>query len=461
LRASQEPTDDPVELERRLLAQGPGARDQGSGARDKGRWTLVGKLAVALTVALVISYLLMWAGTVQQFGGPEGYVRRTDFISTLTGGLIIREGNGQSLYDLEAQRTAQNRVLAPYSQLDPGKVLPYNHIPFEAMLVSLMVDLPFPLVFALWTLTAGLAIGLALGMMDGALPVTRSTGWVMSLAACSYLPLIRSLMLGQNSPLVLMGLCATYVAIRWEQPGWAGASLLLVALKPQVLPIVILLLILQRQWKPILIFAILMAALSLMSAPVLGFEWPLQYVRLLLGVAGWSDPDAINPAIMHNWRGFSTNLFDGWLPGAVSPFYILMSLASVGLVVWVWLRSRHWQDSESMQPQKPATDLIWALAGITAVLISPHLNPHDLTLLIFPAWIIGSYASSGVWSSSTSRMWFFILWAGYAIGPLILVNPQSAVLPGVLLMVVASVLLARQIIIHQTAHTATHLAQPV
>jgi hypothetical protein len=460
LRASQEPTDDPVELERRLLAEGRGARSEGRGARDRGRWTLVGKVAVALTVGLVVSYLLMWAGTVQQFGGPEGYVRRTDFVSTLTGGLIIRDGNGPLLYDLEAQRAAQNRVLAPYSQLDPGKVLPYNHVPFEAMLVSLLVDLPYPLVFALWTLAAGLAIGLALGIMDGALPVTRSTGWVISLAACSYLPLIRSLMLGQNSPLVLMGLCATYVAIRWEQPGWAGASLLLVALKPQVLPIVLLLLILQRQWKPILVFAILMAALSLLAAPVLGLEWPLQYAKLLLGVAGWSDPDAINPAIMHNWRGFSTNLFDGWLPSIVSPLYILLSLASVGLVVWAWLRSRHAPESEPMQPQKPATDLIWALAGITAVLISPHLNPHDLTLLIFPAWIIGSYASSGAWSGSTSRMWFFILWAGYAVGPLILVNPQSAVLPGVFLMAVASVLLAWQIS-HQGAYTATRLAQPV
>ena len=50
------------------------------------------------------------------------------------------------------------------------------------------MDLPYPIVFALWTLLCGIAIGMSLGLLDGALPVARPVGWVLSLAACSYLP---------------------------------------------------------------------------------------------------------------------------------------------------------------------------------------------------------------------------------------------------------------------------------
>jgi hypothetical protein len=439
------------------MAQGSGAvgqRSAGQPAGSASKWTLATRLAVALTIALVISYLLLWASAVQGFGGPEGYVRRTDFVSTLTGSLVLREGNGHNLYDLEVQRDAQSRILSPYVVLDPGRMLPYNHIPFEAILITPFIDLPYPLIFALWTLAAGLAIGLALGMMDGALPVARPIGWVLSLAACSYLPLIRSLMLGQNSPFVLLGLCATFVALRWGQPVWAGASLLLVALKPQVLPVVLLLLLLQRQWKAILTFAVLMSAFSVLAMPILGIDWPLKYAQLLLGVAGWNDPNAINPAIMHNWRGFATNLFEGWLPGLITPAYVLLSLASVGLIAWAWLHTRDAASTgEDALTPRPQSDLLWALSGILAVLISPHLNPHDLTLLIFPAWIIGAYAASGFWSAANSRIWFAILWTGYALGPVVQVSDTGAVLPSVLLMATAALLLVRQLTAQPSAAT--------
>ena len=52
-------------------------------------------------------------------------------------------------------------------------------------------------------------------------------------------------MLGQNSAFVLLGFSGLFFSFKREREGWAAASLLLVALKPQVLPAVVLLLILQ------------------------------------------------------------------------------------------------------------------------------------------------------------------------------------------------------------------------
>jgi hypothetical protein len=452
-----EPTVDPVELERKLLAREgePGEPEEETGQIVG--WTLLRKLAIGIAIALIVGYLLLWAQNVQDTGGPDGYIRGTvergpvDFISALTGAVVIRNGDGQQLYNLDVQRDAQNSIFEGYRPpLTTAQILPFNHLPFEALIIAPFMNLPYPIVFALWTLLCGIAVGMSLGMLDGALPVPRPVGWVLSLAACSYLPLIRGLMLGQNSPLVLLGLCALYVTLKRGQYGWAGSSLVLVALKPQILPVVLLVLVLLGHWRTLGVFIGIMLALTVAVMPFLGVGWPLQYAQLLLGVANWGSTGAIDPAIMHNWRGLFTNLF-GSDSGLVTPLFVLLSLMSVALLVFGWMRSRR-PESEEDEPgafafaYDPVRDLLWALTGIVAVLTSLHLNPHDLTLLIFPAWIIGAYATSGLWSKWYSRLWLALLWAGYIFGPMTLTNPTAIVVPSVLLMAVAAALLVWKLV---------------
>ena len=457
-----EPTADPVELERKLIAREEGLpEDEGDGAEASG-WTFPRKIAVALSLALVIGYLVLWAQNVQQSGGPEGYIRGTegrgpvDFISQLTGALVVHEGNGTRLYDLDIQRDAQNRIFEGYRPaLTTAQILPFNHVPFEALLLAPLMDLPYPLVFALWTLLSGVAVGMSLGMLDGSIPVARPVGWVMSLAACSYLPLIRGLMLGQNSALVLLGLVGLYVALKRGQYGWAGAWLALVALKPQVLPVVLLAVALVGYWRTLAAFAGILVGLTVLAMPFLGVGWPVEYGRLLLGVANWGSTAAIDPGIMHNWRGFFANLLGPGGAGLVLPLFVIMSLLSAGFVVWVWMRTRAQSPTEDeygydTEPEiysyRPRHDLYWALVGIVAVLTSLHLNPHDLTLLIFPAWIVGAYATSGRWGSTVSRIALALLWAGYAAGIGTLVAASEVVIPSVLVMVGVALLAARQLL---------------
>ncbi len=446
--ARAEETLDPVEQERRLLGLADTTLHRSE--RAPGEWTFLSKVAIALAITLVLAYLAMWVSAVQSNGGPEGYVRVTDFISTLTGGQIIRNGDAQALYDPQVQRAAQLEVLAPYRTLLPGQILPYNHLPFEALFVAPLMSLPLPLVFAGWTLLMGVVIGLSLGLLDGALSVSQRAGWVTSLAACSYMPLIRSLMLGQNSALVLLGLCGTYTALKRDKPQWAAASLLLVALKPQVLPAVLLLLVLQKEWRVILGFAGLLVGLVVAAMPLLGFGWPLQYTKLLLNVGGWTDKNAIDPGIMHNWRGFATDVL-GIAPGLQTPLYLALSLLSLGLVVWAWTRS--WKGTQPRAGTKSRDwSLLWALTGIVAILTSLHLNPHDLTLAIFPAWIIAMHAMSPSTGMGRRVAWLGILWTAYALFPIGLAlqsatgNEGLLVVPSVLLMASAALLLALDVV---------------
>ena len=73
----------------------------------------------------------------------------------------------------------------------------------------------------------------------------------------------------------------------------------------------------------------------------------MEYARLLLGVANWGSSAAIDPSIMQNWRGFFTNLLGPGGEGLVMPLFVVMSLVSAGLVLWVWLRMRKQSGEEA------------------------------------------------------------------------------------------------------------------
>ncbi len=380
-------------------------------------------LAIVACAALLLVYLVDWYAVTRgpRMHGFEGAVRRSDFLSNLTGAKLIAEGQGSSLYNLEAQREAQNAILAPYFTLDPGKLLPYNHVPFEAMLTAPLVmwGVPYTAIFALWEVLMLALLAASLWTMQRVLPVRGAALALMMLAAVSYQPVARSFVLGQNSPMVLLGLCLVYAASRQKQDVWAGLALLLVAPKPQVVPVIALVLLLQGRWRSLLVFGGGMSALCVAAMPLLGADWPLQYARLLVGVAGWQDTGAIDPGIMHNWRGFATHLFGGWAPGLVTPIFLLLTLLSLGLLVWLWLRTREASTSTveahaTSATSQPSFDMLWAVAGIVAVLTSLHLNPHDLVLLIFPAWIVAAYALSGAFGTA-SRAGLAALWLAYAL----------------------------------------------
>ena len=416
---------------------------------------LARKAAIAISFTLLALYAIGWWGAIQSNQGTEQLVRWTDFKSTLTGALVIHDGNGQHLYDLSTQLNAQNRVLAPYIHpIAIDSLLPYNHLPFEALLVAPLVGLPYTLIFGLWTLLMAVAFGLSLRVMYRSLPISGYYLPLFVLAACSYQPVFRSFILGQNSPLVLLGLCSLYAFSRKANDMWAGASLLLVALKPQILPVVLLFLLLRGRWKTLAAFAVMLVVLCVALMPVLGPGWILDYAKLLLGVANWGNAGAIDPAIMHNWRGFATNLFSGWAPSLATPVFALLTLVSVGLLVYTWYRVFRRHDAASGRPvvgdNTESYDLTWALVAVIAALTSLHLNPHDLTLLVFPGWVLGAYAVSGHWDTSLSRFWLWVLWADYTLIPLTFFlmpqdNPALQTIPDILIMALAAAQLARQL----------------
>jgi hypothetical protein len=452
----------------------------GNGNDSTGKRPLLRPASIGVPLALLIVYALGWLAAVQQ-QGIESITRQTDFIATHTGALIIEQGNGPLLYDLDAQRAAQRVLVAPYigpaggpAPHASGKWLSYIHPPWEAVLFAPLAQLPVPVLFAGWSLLMLTALGFALRVMHGALPMPGHALPVVVIALCTYQPVARSFMLGQGSPLVLLGLCGAYAALKRNAPVWAAACLLPVTIKPQALMPVLLFLLLHHHWKTLMGFGALLGTACVACMPLLGVDWPLRYLSMLSTIAD-SPQAGVHPEIMPNWRGLATGLFGGWAPGLVVPAFLLLGLLTLGLVAWCAVRVPATASTKpsvrsgseglaadcNLDPNhnayRPGHDLLWALVGVSAVLTSPHLNPHDLTLLLLPAWIIAAYATSGLWQARTSAFWLLVLWAGYAIIPLTFYASMDlgwpartviTVFPIVAVMGMAAVQLARQI-----AHT--------
>ncbi|MFN8514600.1 MAG: glycosyltransferase family 87 protein [Chloroflexia bacterium] len=247
--------------------------------------------------------------------------------------------------------------------------------------------------FAAWTLLELLSVAAALWLLARSTPLAPTARWLAIPGALAYQPLHALLLTGQSSTLVLLGLVGLYAALKADRQGWAGVALALLLIKPQLALPILLLLLLSRAWRPLLIAGAIHAALAVAVMPLLGIAWPLSYLRYLAGSRHWDHRMFEHAPLMHNWRSLAAHLIEPVAPALASPAVTLLTALSVALLAWAWWRQRpnfHQPPPSIGGPRIALTDLLWALATIVTILIAHHLYIHDLTLLIFPAWLLSS-----------------------------------------------------------------------
>jgi hypothetical protein len=179
---------------------------------------------------------------------------------------------------------------------------------------------------------------------------------------------MRSLMLGQDTPFVLLGLCGVYSALKREYEVWAGLSLLLVALRPSLLPAILIVLLLQGYIRTLTVFAGSMLALAVLAMPLLGIDWIGRYLGFLFSPASTA-PGEQTPA--HSWLGFANEVLGSWSPALVPVVFVLLAVASAAVLVWARRRAAETETAEEPTAApfsdpgfsfdyEPGWDLLWA-----------------------------------------------------------------------------------------------------
>jgi glycosyl transferase family 87 len=320
---------------------------------------------LAVVVALAAAGLLLIASQ----SAPAR--RSSDFTINVSAGALLQHGDLQGPYD-QSRLGAMMGRLAPDGAIDPR--LPFS-LPLAAALPFLILAfLPFELGFRVWQVVGVAVMAAALLILQRAAPLDgdrrRWDGRAIGLGLLGLLAAVPSwatLTEGQVTAGLLLGAALLVAAWRWNQPALAAGAGLLLAVKPQYLLPYLMVLYGARHWRS-LAAATAGAAAVLLSPLAAG--GPGGMIAMLHNALSANQVVALR--LNESWIGLAAPA----LPAAVATALGVGLYATVmlGLLIIAWRR--------------PSSTLAFAaLAGWLGVLASPHGLPHDLLLLVVPAWI--------------------------------------------------------------------------
>jgi hypothetical protein len=187
--------------------------------------------------------------------------------------------------------------------------------------------------------------------------------------------------------LLLLLLVLAFAALRRDQGFAAGCWLGLGLFKFQLaLPLLLVLLLTQnRRTRNALAKGFILVALTLagLSAAISGWSVFTVYPRFLLHLQ--AQPFAgIIPGAMANFRGLTSFfIHDDHSPWAITAVAILSAAALIKTLT-VWKRTGLISQPNPASHTHDQFDLAFANTVLFALLVSYHLNPHDLSLLLLP-----------------------------------------------------------------------------
>jgi len=311
----------------------------------KPSFTALAVLLAALAIACALAYA--------RFRSGQPALR--DFLSFYAGGQLFLESPPFTwsaaparIYSAKAQRDMESRLRpgAPY--------MPCLRPPLFWAMVAPLSRLSIENALMVW-----LALNAAAAAVIGLWAAARMGEPAMLLLLALFVPLIVSLSVGQDTPLLVVVLLGFLALLERGRPAAAAVLLSLLWVKPQWLPPFVLLLLARREWRAL-------GVLAGLSAAIWAVFPPLPYLRFLNEVRHSPGVPACL-ACMPNVRGLAA-----WLGGvqAMGP------AAAVGAgAAWaiVYMRARRGSLSAGFVP-----------ACLAALLGGYYSHIYDC-LLVVPA----------------------------------------------------------------------------
>ena len=346
-----------------------------------------GQVAI-LAAMLALSAITVWVPLATTFRetvqnedklGPALF----DFGVFYSAGTLVAEGRGDELYEPTSLAEEEQQVLDLPLSGDSKTAFPFYNPPVVAGVLAPLALLP-PLV-------AGgvfLAISFAVFLIVALLVARRAglqglDGWIWLAALLGSFATADTLFWGQTAFLVfgIWGLAYLLLSTGRERAG--GAALALLAIKPHLLLLPLILLLWKRRWKELQGMSAVLALGVMLSIAVSGIGAVPRYPEFLLQAASWDDRNGIFVSGMFGWNAFYRSVFG---PEAGMTFILIASLAmaavTVGLCVYAWRGS--WEPKERLFRAR------FAALILAALLVSPHLYSHEMVVLFLPiALLIG------------------------------------------------------------------------
>lgn len=341
-----------------------------------------GLKAVALGLGLALTALTVrhWWSTFE-YGHPPCNDCVADFPQFYAGAKLIWQ-NPSALYSYQHQVAIQKA-------LDPRigeSTQPFAYPPFMALVLMPLGWLPFPASFASITLVNVGLLSLALALLIRKLGLNKDQSvWLLLTTFCNFGVHIAFLQ-GQTSIIMLSCLNAFMFALlggkQLAAGFWSGCLLF----KPQLLAVPMIVLACQRLWWAFFLAGGILAALCALSILLVGLPGIIDYLQLLKFYGTSESGFGSYPQYMHNLRALVQYL----IPFSYAHYFWLAVVVPIAALT-MWLNS-------IARNQEGNSAFLWIANLVAIMLLTPHLYPHDLALMIVPsAFILKIYPTPLPW----------------------------------------------------------------
>jgi Glycosyltransferase family 87 len=364
------------------------------------------RLLIYALLGLIVTMTILFGGLGVKQGLTETAVE-ADYMNFRLGGTLLTQGHSAAseLYDPALQSRTLVAMIAPVSTYHfPNDTLPFVSVPLVAALAQPVAALPVATGFVVWNALQVTTLLLSLWLLGAMLPLKYR--YLLWLGAFSFLPLYQSLIEGQVSPMLVLGVTLLWRGLRAGGTGnwWGGAGLALCLLKPQMLPLFLLYMLYKRNWRAFAAFIGTSGVVYLLSALIAGWGWLGPYINILNLLS--SQGDRPREAVMFHLTGLLARF------GIYNtPLLLILTAIIVAALLYAWWRSDYAPTPILLRnggggKRDPTGMLELQLAATTlaAVLTSVHLYPHDLTMLLFSGAVLLGWAAQRGWPAWVSAL---------------------------------------------------------
>jgi len=319
--------------------------------------------------------LLMLAGIVYYFAHDiEERAKGTDFPDRYAAARMVREGYGHQLYDFHVQQQFQVRYAGRIGEY-------YIHPPFETLLFLPICLGSMRTGYLIWCLlNAGVLAYTAILFQRH---VYKRFDWRVLLPLFFlFPPVLIAFLQGQDSLLLLLFMTLALVELRRDRNFAAGCWLGCGLFKFHIVLTLIVLVASLRRKGLVGGFASIFVTFLLISVSISGWAFLTAYPRFLMTLS--SLPLAnIHPAAMANIRGLVS--VSGVIPYAA----VRLAFIWIGSVLLVWYAWRSFRNSNLNSGD--TTNLAFGNFALAAILVSYHLSPSDLCIVLLPIGLFSQY----------------------------------------------------------------------
>ena len=324
----------------------------------------------------------------------------------------------QTFYDAAARWRDQRRVYTVAAG--------FFNPPPTLLLLRLFTVLPYMPSRILWgALSAGMLLASgwlsarALAWRPESRILVLGAWWILVSAPCVLLAPLT----GNWSGLILLSFSLSLYLLQRGHESWAGATLAVTLVKPQLAFLTLPLLLYKRRWRAVGGYLGACVLSVLVSLPLVGRQTFGDYFQVQRSVADWT---LTNNPLQLDVPGLHGLFLQHW-PGSVAASSVanLLSLGLVGLLACYW--------RGPWRPASPRFVIGWSLLLVVTMLGSSFAHSYDLVLLIPPCVTLFVLGERARLLRPDRRTWARAALIGLYVSPyLVLLFRQHFVVPAML-----------------------------